>query len=178
MTTFYKIRHATDDNLQCYVGSTDNFAKRKIAHKHDCNNPNGKNYNIKLYQYIRANGGFANWRFEVLLEVEGLAKIEKLRRERELTELHGATLNVHKAGAFVEAGDMKEYRRQHVEEFKEYDRQRYDTDNLCDRCGTTYRSKTNKNRHQRSQKCQQLVQAQQPQIIVNGGVVNINIHNH
>jgi len=175
MTIFYKLRHATDDNLECYVGSTDNLANRKSEHKHHCNNLNSDAYNIKIYHYIRANGGFANWLFEVLAEVEGLTKIEKLRMERELTELHGATLNVHKAGALLEAG-RKEYKRQHyrqhIEEFKEYDRQRNNNDNLCDRCGAIYRGKSNKTSHQRTQKCQRA----QP-IIVNGGVVNIHIHN-
>lgn len=159
MTIFYKLRHATDDNLQCYVGSTGNFSQRKSHHKHNCHNPNRPAYTTKVYQYIRSNGGFANWTFDVLLEVEGLNQVEKLRQERELTELHGATLNVHKAGALLEAGDRKAY-----------DRQKNDTDNLCDRCGATYRCKTMRNRHQRTQKCQRRAR-QQPPIIV-----HVHIH--
>ena len=170
MTTFYKLRHATDDNLQCYVGSTDYFNHRKSQHKSACNNPNDKAYNLKVYQYIRANGGFNNWRFEVLLIIEGLTKLEKLLRERELTELHGATLNTYKAGAFIEVGDKKAYHR-------ELDRQRNNTHNLCDRCGATYRGKSNKDQHQRSQRCQQLAR-QQPPIVVNGGIANIHVHIH
>ncbi len=169
MTIFYKLRHATNDNLEFYIGSTDNSLHiRTYGHKSRCNNPNNNRYNFKVYQYIRANGGFNNWRCEVLLEVEGLTKLHKLRRERELTELHGATLNTNKAGAILEVGGMKEYkqqhdrqhRQQHGDELRHYDRQRGDKNNVCDRCGSIYRGRNTK-RHQQSQKCQQLAKVQQ-----------------
>jgi len=161
MTIFYQLRHATD-NLECYVGSTDNFSSRKRQHKHNCHNPDRPAYNTKVYQYIRANGGFNNWRFDILAEVEALNQVEKLLRERELTEQHGATLNVLKAGALLEVG-KKAYNIQRS-------RQANDTDNLCDRCGATYRGKSHKSHHQRTRKCQQRAR-QQPPIIV-----HVHIH--
>ena len=30
-------------------------------HKYSCNNDKNKNYNLKLYQYIKQNGGWDNW---------------------------------------------------------------------------------------------------------------------
>jgi hypothetical protein len=49
----YQIK-ALDNNLDfSYVGSTENFIKRKSNHKTFCNNVNKKNYNKKLYQFIR-----------------------------------------------------------------------------------------------------------------------------
>tara|TARA_R110000823_G_scaffold279230_1_gene397541 strand:+ start:43 stop:822 length:780 start_codon:yes stop_codon:yes gene_type:complete len=47
--------------LDIYVGSTNNFKLRGQQHKSTCNNINDKNYNIKLYTFIRDNGGFDNW---------------------------------------------------------------------------------------------------------------------
>ena len=40
-----------------YVGSTCNFTRRKCGHKSDCNNANTSRYNLKVYQFIRTNGG-------------------------------------------------------------------------------------------------------------------------
>ena len=50
-----------------YVGSTTNFRMRKYQHKTRCNNPNDKKYNLKIYQFIRENGGWENW---TILEIE------------------------------------------------------------------------------------------------------------
>ena len=44
-----------------YIGSTCNFSRRKCAHKHDCNNEKYQTFNLKVYQFIRQNGGFENW---------------------------------------------------------------------------------------------------------------------
>ena len=148
MTIFYKLKHANND-LECYVGSTDDFKKRKGDHKSDCNNPNSPKYNLKVYRYIRSNGGFANWTFEVLQNVAGqIDKPRKLRMERELTEQYEASLNVQKAGAFIEYGNQNLYNHHHQN----------NTNNVCDRCGTIYRSKTNRNVHQRTAKCQRLAE--------------------
>ena len=45
----------TDTGL--YVGSTCDFAQRKRSHKFNCFNENEKDYNFKVYQNIRENGG-------------------------------------------------------------------------------------------------------------------------
>jgi hypothetical protein len=50
-----------------YVGHTTNFINRKAKHKSDCNNPNSKSYNYKIYNLIRQNGGFENWS---MIEIE------------------------------------------------------------------------------------------------------------
>ena len=134
-TIFYKLHHANDLTKECYVGSSSNFAQRKREHKSRCNNPNSNAHNLRVYRYIRSNGGFANWTFTVLEERENLTKKRKLIRERVLTERHGGTLNIQKAGAYVQVGRQ------------EYNRQNADTDNVCDRCGGPYRSKGNKTRH-------------------------------
>ena len=49
--TFYKLSIGD----KCYVGSTIDFDYRMKSHNYSCNN---KNNNLKVYQYVRQNGGF------------------------------------------------------------------------------------------------------------------------
>jgi len=65
-SVIYKI-HCLDNSCDfVYFGSTINFKKRKTKHKSDCTNINGKNYNSKVYETIRAHGGFGNWIMEIV----------------------------------------------------------------------------------------------------------------
>ena len=169
-TTFYKLRHQSNNNLECYVGSTNDFMQRKRAHRSACHNPIIPAYNYKLYQYIRANGGYDQWIYEVLDHVDEMTKREKLLKEGQLTQEHGATLNIHKAGAMVEAG-RQQYKRKHAQKLN-------NTDNECERCGRMYRGKNAKRQHQRSKICADLTNARRVVIENNdGGVINIHYHN-
>ena len=169
-TTFYKLRHQSNNNLECYVGSTNDFMARKRGHRSVCHNPIRPEYNYKLYQYIRANGGYDQWIYELLDQVEEMTKREKLLKEKDLIQEHGATLNMQKAGAVVEAG-RQQYKREHA-------RQLNNTDNECDRCGRMYRGKNAKRQHQRSKICADLTNARRVVIENNdGGVINIHYHN-
>ena len=60
-TTIYKIVCTDLSNKDIYVGHTTQFIKRKSSHKHNCNNPISKFYNLKVYKTIRENGGWENW---------------------------------------------------------------------------------------------------------------------
>ena len=72
-----------DSNIEdVYIGSTCNVRQRMIGHKIDCNNPNGKKYNCKVYKFIRANKGWNNWKMEILEEFGCKSKFEKLQKER------------------------------------------------------------------------------------------------
>ncbi len=75
---FYKIVNVNGDCDLCYVGSTANFKQRKIHHKMTCNNEKVKNYNCKLYQTIREQGG---WNEFKIIEI---GKAEQIT----LTEAH------------------------------------------------------------------------------------------
>ena len=48
---------------EVYIGSTDDLNIRIEKHKCNCNNKNSKEYNKRLYQFIREHGGFDNWKF-------------------------------------------------------------------------------------------------------------------
>jgi hypothetical protein len=76
-----------------YVGHTTNLTKRKAGHKNACNNPNIKDYNYFVYQFIRENGGWNNWELIVLETKSCIDKNDARRFEREWFEKKGATLN-------------------------------------------------------------------------------------
>jgi hypothetical protein len=66
MSFIYKISCKDLNVKQCYFGSTIDFNKRKWSHKSVCNNENGKYYNYPLYQFIRENNGWDNFKMQVI----------------------------------------------------------------------------------------------------------------
>ena len=90
---FYKIvcnDHAIKD---LYVGLTTDFRRRKNEHKTKCNNPNSNKYNLNVYQFIRANGGWNNWSMVLTAERHCVNSLEARAIEREYYDLLGSTLN-------------------------------------------------------------------------------------
>tara|TARA_R110000796_G_scaffold245400_1_gene369581 strand:+ start:158 stop:685 length:528 start_codon:yes stop_codon:yes gene_type:complete len=82
MICVYKITCLIPNINWCYVGSTKNYHKRKSEHKRDCYNKKNPKYNKKTYCFIRENGGFDNFQFEI---IEKFEKYDKLKlHEREL----------------------------------------------------------------------------------------------
>lgn len=72
-----------DQMITCqYVGSTTNFNHRKGEHKSDCHLETSKHYHLKVYQTIRANGGWDNWSMVPLEEYPCENKMQKLIREQ------------------------------------------------------------------------------------------------
>ena len=59
-TVMYKIVCRDPNIKEIYVGHTVNFIKRKSRHHGSCNCESDKAYNLKIYQCIRANGGWNN----------------------------------------------------------------------------------------------------------------------
>jgi len=57
----YKLCCKDTNITDIYIGSTCNFSRRKNCHKSFCNNEKGKNFNFKVYQFIRDNNGWNNW---------------------------------------------------------------------------------------------------------------------
>jgi len=90
----YKLVHKDDyDNVNVYIGSTTDFKSRKNTHKSDCHNPNHKNYNIKVYQYIRQTGGFDEWIMVWLEDHPCEGKPQACARERYWCEYYKSKLN-------------------------------------------------------------------------------------
>jgi len=132
---------------ECYIGHTTNFKTRKQHHKQWCLNENGKHYNLYVYQFIRANGGWDNWDM-ILIETSNCEnKLEARKREREFIESQNGILNMIKRPYATEEErkdkvrewneNNKEHRnellrninqrlrKQHPERFKEYDKKKW-----------------------------------------------------
>jgi hypothetical protein len=67
----YKLikKDATNDDM-VYIGSTCDVEDRRYNHKNCCSNPNTKEHNLKVYKYIRENGGIDEWELIILDEFE------------------------------------------------------------------------------------------------------------
>jgi len=92
-TIFYKIYCIDPSINDLYIGHTTNFVQRKHAHKQGCNNVKSANYKCKLYQVMRENNGWDNWKMDIIAfhECDNLlgAKIQ----EQKYYEEYKATLN-------------------------------------------------------------------------------------
>jgi len=110
----YKIQHK-DNNDLLYVGHTTNFTKRKYEHKSRAICETSKEYNRKVYQMIRENGGWDDFNMIVVKEFpcenKQQATIEEDRIMREMK----ATMNERRA-----FHSQKEYYQDNKEHFREY----------------------------------------------------------
>jgi len=86
--TFYQIVCNDSNIIETYVGSTVSLKDRIETHKSSCNNSNLVSYNYKIYQFIRNNGGWSNFKFIILDVRECINKYEAYKIEQSyITEL-------------------------------------------------------------------------------------------
>jgi hypothetical protein len=115
----YKLKHNEDyDDLNIYIGSTCNFKHRKNCHKTTCNNENTRFYNIKVYQFIRDNGGWDEW---VMIPIEQYScnnKKELQIKERYHIDLLRPTLNKQ-----IPTRTKKQYAENNKEKLAEYSKE-------------------------------------------------------
>tara|TARA_B110000037_G_scaffold222200_1_gene296083 strand:- start:53 stop:1171 length:1119 start_codon:yes stop_codon:yes gene_type:complete len=92
-TIFYKISCKDENIHDVYIGHTINFIQRKHAHKQCCSNTKSLNYNCKLYQFIRQQGGWDNWNMDIIAfhKCDGLQSA-KIYEQKYYDEFN-ATLN-------------------------------------------------------------------------------------
>ena len=120
------------DYDDCYIGSTIDFNNRKRQHKTNCNNKNSKNYNLKVYKFIREHNGFDSWEFEVLEQNEYENKYLLRDREANFVKILKSNLNsVIPNRTYQEwREDNKEYLKKKNKEYrennKEYDKRYYE----------------------------------------------------
>jgi hypothetical protein len=93
----YKICCLDVNIKDIYIGSSINMKARRNKHKHDCSSINRKNYNNKVYTFIRNNGGWNNWRIVVIKNFSCNSKSELEAEEDKIMREEGATLNSNKA---------------------------------------------------------------------------------
>jgi hypothetical protein len=168
--TIYKLV-CNDEKLcsETYVGSTKAYAARKWNHQNVCNNPNRAGYNYKVYQIIRANGGWSAWRMVPIQVIPNTTKRDAEIRENELMEIYSSKLNTNKASI----GDItiKEYKKQYnlknkgqinitSKQYNLKNKEKIRSQQTC-KCGCSVTS-INLARHQKSKKCIRLMQSKTP----------------
>ena len=92
-TIIYKISCKDTNITNTYVGHTINFCQRQQSHKYNCNNEQSICYNYKLYETIRQNGGWNNWKMDIVNFFNCINKYEALQKEQEYFLLLNADLN-------------------------------------------------------------------------------------
>jgi hypothetical protein len=92
-TKIYKLVCRDITVSEIYVGHTTDFTNRKSKHKNNCINIRHKEYNFKVYQYMRENGGFLNWQMVEIEKFPCLDEIEACKRERYWIETLKSSLN-------------------------------------------------------------------------------------
>jgi len=121
-TIMYKIVCNDIAVTDVYVGHTTDFINRKACHKRNCNNSNRREYSLKLYQYIRENGGWDNFSIIIIEEYPCNNKEEARHRERYWYETLNATLNM--VCPIISDEEKREYYKQYEETHKEEKKQR------------------------------------------------------
>ena len=93
-TIIYKICCNDINITDIYIGHTTNFIKRKSTHKATCNHSTNRDYNFKVYQFIRENGGWDNWNMIMIEKYPCNNILEATKKERYFFEELKATLNM------------------------------------------------------------------------------------
>ena len=101
-TLIYKIVSLDLELSYAYVGHTTDFVKRRARHKSD-----SKTKEIKLYQMIRANGGWNNWQMILVEEFPCGGRLEACQRERYWFEQLNANLNMISPSGIIKCEHQK-----------------------------------------------------------------------
>jgi len=109
-TVLYKIVCKDINIIEFYIGHTTNIIQRRYDHKSNCNNEKSKQYNLKVYQFIRNNGGFENWEIIKIEDYPCENKLEALKRENYLVKELKSSLN-----SDIPGRTDKEYREDNKE---------------------------------------------------------------
>jgi len=124
-TIIYKIVCNDLNVTDVYVGHTTNMVKRRCFHKSSCNNENSIHHNYKVYQTIRANGGWDNWSMIQICEFPCNNQEQARAEERKHYELLNASLNMIKPMIYEseKVEYDKEYRAANKEKKVGYDKE-------------------------------------------------------
>ena len=131
-----------------YVGSTKNFKKRMITHKSSCNNDKSTKYNYFIYQYIRQNGGWADFKKEIIYECEVDNKTDQKIVEQEWINKNECKLNTFNSYLTDEERkeQMKQWEEKNKDKRKEQMKQYSGQKIICPHCNLEM-NKSSLNRH-------------------------------
>jgi len=155
----YKLVHKEDeDKYEKYVGHTIvGLNNRMKSHKLECNNDYRRAHNLKVYKYIRENGGIDMWEIVKIIDYPCKNEIEAGKKEGEYITSLKASLNTH-----LEGRSYKEWYEANKEELLKKQKE-YQLNNphiylnrcekiICDNCGSKIR-KGNISHHKKTKKC-------------------------
>ena len=120
----YKLCCKDTSIKEIYVGSSTNFTQRKRSHKSSCNNPNGKQSNLKVYQFIRENGNWDNWDMVLIEYYPCETELELGRKEDYWKQELQSSLNSITPPLYE---NVKEYQQANKETIQEYKKEYYET---------------------------------------------------
>lgn len=169
---FYEIYSLNNDYV--YIGSTKNVVKRLQQHKSNCNNPQSRKYNLKIYETIRANGGFDNFIFNVMETIE-TNNIEHVKQRETQLMIH-CKANLNTRRAFTTDDEKRRqkffYRIENRNKINERQNEKFN----CE-CGGTY-TRYLKSRHLKTNKHKQHEEKQVIYNITNNyNITNLTIQN-
>ena len=132
----YMIKKQDDfNNDNVYIGSSCNFTNREYQHKRGCNKENNKDYNYKLYQHIRENGGWNSWCMTKIIDYPCNSKSELNTMERFYIDDYKAKLNSN-----IPMRTHKEYRNDNKKKIAEKNKEwRDDNKEKIEQYGKEYR---------------------------------------
>jgi hypothetical protein len=104
-----------------YVGHTTNFRTRKTQHKNNITNEKARRYNLKVYKFIRENGGWDCFSIILIEKYPCKDTYEATSRERYWYETLNSSLNMRSPQR-----SSKEYKKDHKEERAIQQRQYYE----------------------------------------------------
>ena len=96
----------------CYIGSCSNFKTRMSVHK-----TLSKSDNRLLYKLIRENGGWDEFKKDVMCVTDSLSKEERIKLEREYKELYLDNMSTYKY-------EIPEARRSYAKSYYEKNKDR------------------------------------------------------
>ena len=126
-TNIYKIICKDETIIDCYVGHTTNFIKRTSQHKQNVKN----NHPYKVYKFIRSNGGWDNFKMEIVEHFPCETKGEAMVRENQVAVELGATLGIK---AYRTKEQEIIYKAKWFQENKEKIKERNSLEYICE-CG-------------------------------------------
>jgi hypothetical protein len=115
-SVIYKIYCIDSSCCYIYFGSTTNFTKRKQQHKYVCHDVNQKEYNFKLYETIRANGGWDNWEMALVEIYPCEIKGQLLIREQFYIDQQIDKINDRRA--YISEEDRKKNEVEHNKQYR------------------------------------------------------------
>ena len=150
----YKITCNLPTINEIYIGSTANYEERCIKHRTHCHNVNHPSYGYKVYNYIRANGGFGNFTIDVIEHYPCANKTAMRIREQYWIDEYKPTLNNNKA--YITADELKEWHQKYRINNNDQLRAKAKQVIQCSLCDKTY-TKSNKLKHQKSKYCKNYI---------------------